>query len=849
MLRAAWKSLLGRKFRLLLSALSIVLGVAFVSGSLMFTNLLGSSFDQILKGALADVNVQATSSGGGPSLDGGSQLVPEQVRQDVAAVDGVAEAAGVITGLTVYPLDADGKVIAFGGAPGIASNWFTTPAAGGTTSVEVGEGRPPEADDEIAADATTLRRVGIEVGDELDVATPRAGVQTYTVVGSAGFGGAGTAGASYLFFTEDEARRVILDGAEGYTSLWVAAAPEVDVEAVTDDVVAVLPEGFEAASGEELAAELEDQLSIGLSLVNTFLLVFAAIALVVAALLILNTFSILVAQRARELALLRALGAKRGQVQRSVLFEALVVAVLGATLGIAAGYGLAWLIAWGLRFAGIDLGDASPTLTWQAITASYAVAIIITLLAATIPARRASRTRPVEAMTAAAINAPAGIDTPVLIGLGILQIGLGAIISAVLFDVPRPLVWLGIGALLVLVGCVLAAAVIGAPLVWLFGRLYRALFGEIGKMAELNARRQPRRTAATAATLMIGLTLVSAVAILAASTADSVRSDVTADLRGDFQISPTNFRPFDADVVDEVTGIDGVDAVHAFQSGGTTIDGESLSVTGTSPEGLAEGTSVDLLAGGLTDATDSAVISYDVHQDLDLQLGERFEAATLDGGSLTLLVTGILDGETGGGMLGDLVVRTETFPQLGDASLVDTIRVSLADGADVEAVRAGLEESVADFPTVVVTDNEEYAETLVAQFSQVFATIYALLALAIVISVLGIVNTLGLSILERTREIGLLRAVGTTRPQLRLMVTLESVVVAVLGSVLGVLLGLGFGVALVWLLRADGLSVLTVPWGQLGIFVAAAAGFGVVAAIGPARRAARMDVLEAIAQE
>ncbi|MGO1488482.1 MAG: ABC transporter permease [Arachnia sp.] len=848
MLHATWKSLMGRKLRLLLSAFSIVLGIAFVSGSLMFTNLLGSSFNEILKSGTADVNV---SSGGGLFSGPGNEMsaaVTPELLDEFAAIDGVAEATGVVMGTNLYPLDKSGKVLAFGGAPGIGSNWFTTAAVDGGEGARVIEGEAPESDDELAIDPATMERAGYNIGDELEVSTPQTGVREYTIVGTATFGSGATAGASYLFFTLDEMRLLVLDSRESFTNAWIATDPEADAQRITRDVEALLPEGLSVISGAEQAEQVEEQLSIGLSFINTFLLVFAAIALVVASLLILNTFSILVVQRSRELALFRALGAKRTQVRNSVLLEAAVIGAVGATIGIAVGFGLTYLISVGLGAVGVDIGTAVPELTWQAVVASYVLALIITMIAAWAPAAKASATKPVEAMTQAAAQTES-MGTGVYIGFALIPLGLAGIVCGLFFNVPEPIAWAGIGCVAVLIGCVLAAAVIGRPIVWLFGRLYRALFGEIGKLAERNASRQPRRTAATASTLMIGLALVTTVTILSDSTTTSVRAGLTDTQRGDFVMSPVNFRPFDRAIADAAAEVDGVEAAWYFTNSASAVGEQSVFLTGATPEAVTDGSAIDIVGGQLNEDGGSALLSTDESSDLGLPLGSTFQLPTPNGGFVDVLVTGLFDGDSDPSQRGGMIVNMETYAQVADADVVSLVKLSLADDAEADVVRSGIEEAAADLPTVVVTDNEEYADSLVSQFAQVFAIINALLALAIVISVLGIVNTLGLSIMERTREIGLLRAVGITRGQLRRMIRLESVVVAVLGSLLGVGLGVAFGAILVELLKDSGITDLAIPWWQLGLYVLVAALFGILAAITPARRASRMNILESIAME
>jgi len=848
MLRTSLKSLWARKVRLLLSTLSIVLGVAFVAGSLLFTALLRNSADELLTGTVGDVNVVAEGSSI-PSGGEQSALIDELTVGDIAHLDGVERATGLVTGYTVYPLDADGNLISFTGAPGIASNWHDTPAAGGQTGPSIVDGRAPESDDEVVLDPSSLERGGYSLGDEVSVATPFDGIRSYTLVGAGTYGDGATAGASYLFFTLAEARAIVLDGQAGYTGVWIETSPDADPTAVAQAIEPLVGAGFEVQTGSQLADETQDQLDVGLGFVNIFLLVFAGISLLVATLLILNTFQILVAQRARELALLRAVGATRRQVRNSVLAEALVVGLAAATLGLAVGYGLAWGILAVMRGLGIDLGPTVPQLTWQSVVASYAVGVAVTVVAALVPAFRASAMRPVEAMAASSQSGPERLGGPQYVGIALIELGAAAIVCATLLPVPQPLVWLGLGVAGLLVGVVMSAAAVGRPVVWLLGGLFRATFGEVGRLAQLNAVRQPRRTAATAATLMIGVALVSAVAILAASTTTSLERRLTEDQRGDFIIAPVAYEPFDARVLDTVKGLDGVEKAYGYRRGAVRVGGDVDQVTlgGASREAIVDGTSLDVVAGSLDDGggVAPALVDSDYATDHGLTIGQVIDLAGAKG-SAQVLITGFHDGGTRPA-LGEIIVAPDTFAALEDDSLVTHIVVFADAGADRSAVEDELQSAVADLPTVAVSDVAEYTQARIDQFAQLFAVVYALLALAVIISVIGIVNTLGLSVMERTRELGLLRAVGLTRRQLRRMVTLESVIVATLGAVLGVVLGLVFGVSLVTLLADRGIDILSIPWLELVVFVVAAALVGVLAALGPARRAARMNVLESIA--
>ncbi|MDO4718748.1 MAG: ABC transporter permease, partial [Propionibacteriaceae bacterium] len=370
---------------------------------------------------------------------------------------------------------------------------------------------------------------------------------------------------------------------------------------------------------------------------------------------------------------------------------------------------------------------------------------------------------------------------------------------------------------------------------------------EVGRMANLNADRQPRRTAATAATLMIGLTLVSTIAILAATATATMRATLAEDQRGDFLMTPVNYQPFSVDV-GRLEQIDGVQAVWTYSQSAIPIgEGDPYGITGTSPAGLTAGSATRILAGELLETPGSVMIDHELSQKLDLPMGKKFTVPGVDGNPVELLVTGIIDGQDAPSGIAELVTNQQTFPRIGDAQSFSVVKVDVAEGTDPGAVKQQLRDATADHPLVSVVDNEEFTKDRLERFNTLLGIIYGLLTLAIVISVLGIVNTLGLSVLERTREIGLLRAVGLTRPQLRLMVRLEAVAVALLGAVLGVILGLGFGTALVRVI--PDLEVLDVPWSELVIYVVVSGFVGVLAAILPARRAARMNVLDSIATE
>lgn len=850
MLHAAWKSLLGRKLRLLLSALAIVLGISFVSGSFIFTNLLGASFSGMINGTVADVNVALKGTYDqslGGLVNDKAEITPEQL-DAIRRVDGVASVTGLVSVFNAYPMGKDNKLISIGGAPGVASNWFTEPAAGGFPGITLKSGHEPRTDDEVVLDPGSLATSGYQVGDEIKISTQTAGTITKTIVGTAEWGNGGTAGAAYTFFTTAETQRLFTEGRDIYLVAWVVAERGTDVGDLAERIGQTLPDTLEAVTGDAAAEQTKSTLEEGLGFINTFLLVFAAIALVVASFIIVNTFNILVAQRSRELALLRALGAKRHQVAGSVLFEALIVGLVGSTLGLLGGWGLAWAIRGVFGQLGIGFGAVAPTLTPAAIISSYGVGIAVTLLAAWLPARKASQVTPVAAMTGDLGGATSTSSVASMVGIGAIELGVAGIICGLWFSVPQPLWWLGVGAFLVVVGVAMSSPVVGRPVIWAVGALSRKLFGETGRLAQLNAIRQPRRTASTASALMIGLTLVTTVAVLGASASATITASVNESLRGDFQVASVNYQPFSTTIGDKIEQTDGVATVHRLRIGAAQIGEEPVRIVGMDGNSFDKVIEQTLVKGTLMTGDGDAILSQNYARDHALVVGDSVDVNTPTA-KRSFRVSGIF--VPGAGMeasAGSVVIDLAALDAL-TRPLDYRLSIDLKPTADSGAVRSEIDRLTADEPTVVVTNSAEWAERQTERVGTLLNVLYALLGLAVIIAILGIVNTLALAVLERTRELGLLRAVGFKRGQIRLMVTLESVIIALLGSFLGVGLGLVFGVALQSALADDGLSHLGVPWGQIVVFLIVSAVVGVLAALWPANRAARLDVLRAISTD
>lgn len=847
MLRAALKSLLGRKVRLVMSTFAIVLGVAFVAGTLVFSDTLNRSFTALFASTVGDVVVQPTSGFGGLD-DFSTRTVPADLATRLEGVDGAARVDGNVNAMGVVVLDTDEKVVGGFGPPSLGSNWTGAPAGHGLEGLVITEGRVPERDGEIALDAGTAEKAGYAVGDTVTLNTAgETAVLEPTLVGVADFRAGGSLnGATLTIFDTTTAQGLFLDGEDAFSDLWVTAEDGVSQEELRDRVEAELPAGFEAVTGDEAADEAASELLEAISFLTTFLLIFAGISLVVGGFLIVNTFSILVAQRSRELALLRALGASKRQVLGSVQLEALVLGLLGATLGL----GLGVLLAVGLRavFArfGLDLSGQALVFEPRTVLAAYAIGVLVTMAAALLPALRTTRIAPVQALRDDVVLPESSIQRRLQAGVALVVAGLVALFAGLgdVVEVPHGGWFIGAGVLAILLGVAAASPVISRPFLSLARLVFARLFGTVGNLAGQNSLRNPRRTTATASALMIGLTLACTMAIVGDSAKASVDKSIEDNFVGDYVVSNVIAGSFSPQIAERMAAVDGVERVVRQRYSRGEVDGSPQGIVGIDAGGAGF---LELVAteGDLGDLRDDTVLLQSSYaEDEGLGVGDTLEVTTVTGDERWQVV----------GVIEDNPVVF--FP------IVTTIDTLLATGAqdkdnaliiDVDPASAGvgerLEETIADLPIVTVKDQAEFAEEQRAPIDQFVLLIFALLALALLIAVLGIVNTLALSVIERTREVGLLRAIGLSRRQLRRMITLESVVISVLGAVLGVVLGVFFGVVLMYALRDEGLEVISVPSGQLAVFLALSVVIGVLAAVLPARRAARLDVLRAISAE
>ena len=853
MLSATIKGLLARKRRLFTTALAVTLGVAFMAGTLVLTDTIGKTFDDLFADVYenTDAVVRAELAFEGPMGTGDQRgRVDASLVDTVAAVDGVADAEGSIFGYArLVGKDGDAIGNPQNGAPTVGVNWSTSPDF---NPFRIQSGNAPEGADEVVIDAKSARDGDLAVGDTTTVLV-LAGPQQVRISGIAKFGTVDSpGGASFTLFKGDVGQRLLAEPGK-FDTINVIGDEGVSQDQLVARLTRALPAGTEAITGAAVTDESQTSIHEAFSFFNTFMLVFAIVALVVGGFMIFNTFSITVAQRTRENGLLRALGASRRQVLASVLLEALVVAVLASLLGMAAGV----LVAGGLKamLAGLGFEIETGGLIFTARTAviSAAAGIAVTLIAATSPARKAAKVPPIAAMHAETIGSTGyGSKQRILVGLFVLGLGVASLLAGLFGSVGgNALGVVGLGVLLTFFGVSILGRTVSLPLSRLLGAPLPRLRGPAGTIARENAMRNPKRTAASASALMIGVGLVSFITILAASTKESINAAIDRAVTGDVVVSSGAgfFGGVDPGLADRLNGLPEVASATGVRTGFAEVDGHAVSVTGLDREGGFSIVDVDPLQGSVSElGADAIAVHQDVADDKNLSIGDSLEVRFKDSGVKELRVA-LVYGENQPPPLQNYMLGMEGY----DANFADhfdtQVLVKAAEGTTVAQAVAAVERATADYPGVEVFDQNDYKEEQAKQIDQILALMYAMLALAIVIALLGIGNTLALAIFERTRELGVLRAVGMTRSQLRSTIRWESVVIALQGTALGLVIGVFFGWALVRALHDEGVEQLAIPVPSLSVVVVLAALAGVGAAIAPSRRAAKLNVLHAIASE
>ena len=838
------KGLLAHKLRLAMTALAVVLGVAFVAGSFVLTDTIERSFSSVFEEIAGGIDLQVRPEGAAgefeasatqerPGLDPG-------VLGEVRDVDGVAAAESVVIG-QAQVIGADGDPVGGMGPPTLA---FNAPRDGGF-GTEVREGRLPEVAGEVAVDAFTARSQGFEVGDTIQF-TAGAAVEEARLVGIVGFGAADNlAGATVVLFDLDSTLQRFSPTGD-IDRVEVLAAEGTDVDELAQRVRDVVDDDVEVLTSEELAEESSEAIAGFLGVFSTALLTFAGVALFVGIFIIVNTFSITVAQRVREFALLRAVGASRRQVLGSVLTEAGILGVLGGLVGVLLGIALAVGLQALLAGFGIELPAEGVVLLPRTVVVGLLVGALVTVGAAVGPALKATRIAPIEALQAAAV--------PPLPRHGWLRPLAGGLLTAagvVLLIVGlfggRDLVAIGAGTLAVFGGIALLSPLLIRPLLTLVGAPIRRFLGVRGELAQQNAMRNPRRTATTSSALMIGVGLVGFVTILGASMSASLSDAVDEVYRMDVDVRSSTFQPISPDIGDDLAELDEVGLALTQRMGQFEHDGQSRFLVGVDMSRLTDIYAIDFLEGSVEDVAAGGIALADSVADSDdVAYGDQYAVSFPATGEATLEVTGVFDGTS---VDVPAMVGLETHRAHFTSDEVFAVGVRLEDGVSLVDGQRVVDEVLEAYPGVVAMDRAAVRENLTDQVGQLVAVVYGLLALAVIIAVVGIVNTLALSVFERVREIGLLRAVGMSRRQVRAMVRWESVLISVLGVVLGLVVGLFFGWLLVESLQDEFPLRLVIPVGQLAVAVLVGALAGVLAGVLPARRAARVDVLRAITTE
>ncbi len=847
MLHITWKGMWSHKRRLLGTTMAVVLGVAFLTASLTIGSTMTAGFDNLFREANAGTDVvvrNATEIGGGDISTRGS--IDASLVDDIASLEGVVAAEAVVEG-SGRIVSATGDPIGGDGPPTTATNWLGDSPVNpwaldeGRAPRDVAAGQPYE----VVIDRASAENGDLHVGDHTLVQMPEP--VDVVVVGLATFGGVDSLGPTTFTAFTDEAVTTLVGRPGEASSIRIAGADGTNQEELRDEVAATLPPGDEAITGAELTDEMmADIEGEFLGMFKAILLAFAVIALVVASFSINNTFSILIAQRSRESALLRALGASRRQVLSSVVVEAIAIGALASAVGLAVGYGLAVGLKALMDSSGLDLGFDGVVVTSSTVMIAIVVGIGSTLLASFLPARRASRVAPLAALRDSAVDT-SGTSKRRLVAGAILSVaGVATVVTATNAD--RALGQAGIGALATLVGAVILGPVVARPAASVLGLGPRLLRGQTGRLARRNAMRDPRRTSASASALMVGTAVVALFTTFGASIKATIEHTVDQDFGGDLIIVTDDFSGagLSPAVAQEVAALPEV-ALSVGMSGAViSADGSTVEPSVAEPAALAQLLDLGVSDGSLDDVTAGQVaVSEHYADDHDLTMGSTVVAGFADGSTQDLAVGAIYTSTIN---VGDMIMTPADWTPHADQVGDFVVLVDLADGVSeadgMAAVTAVTERNSAPVPQT----RSEYIDSMGSEVDQMLFFVYGMLALAVVIALMGIANTLSLSIHERTRELGLLRAVGQTRREVRSTVRWESVIVAIFGTLGGVGLGTFLGWGMMRALAAqEGFGTFAAPIGSLAVVLVLAALAGVVAAWRPSRRAGKLDILTAIA--
>jgi putative ABC transport system permease protein len=843
--RIALKGALARKGRLLLTSLAVIAGCSFLSGVFVFSDTIRGSFDRLFANAYEDTDAFVRSSNviegdfGTESRD----RIRDTLAGEILGMPGVAEAHGDIMGFARLAT-ADGEEIGQSGPPKFGGVWIDSAAS----PWRLAEGAAPSGAGEVVVDRRSAKQGPIALGDTVRI-TGQAGAREFTVTGIATFAGNDTSGgATWALFDLPTAQEFVL-GRPGLVDSIVVVG---DGSLTDEELAASITERYaaddiEALTGAEITEENQSAVEEGLQFFTIFLTIFAGISLFVGSFIIFNVFSISAAQRQRENALLRAIGASRGQVTRVLFVEALVVGALGGLLGFAGGVLLATLIVGALTAAGLGPADSDLLVKPWVLGASLVVGIVVTLVCAVVPAIRSGRVPPLAAMRDVSVDRSALSRSRLITGL-LLVVVAGA---GTALGLGGSALWLAPGIVGLFAALVVLGPLLAAPVSRLVTRPLTALRGVTGEIAGRNAATSPKRTALTAGALAIGLALLIGVSTLGSSVKTSIRESIGEQFTGDFAVSTSDNQGFGglptslADELNELPEVEGavgigVNLIQLVEDGQPA----GKSVLTVDPQRAAQLFDLPFTEGSWADLDDQGILMSVDKADRDgLSVGESVQAVFQDGTTRDLRVAGLFDSED----FGNLIVARSLFAgQTSDLFDVQVL-VQSAPGVSTEEAEAAIRTVTSNYPTSKVQTRDEFIDDQAKQVDGFLNFIYALLGMSVFIAVLGIVITLLLAVYERRRELGLVRAIGMTRPQVRSSIRWEAVITALFGALMGTVLGLTLGWIVVKALEDQGLNSFSVSPTTIVIVVVAAIGVAILAAWFPARRAANADILQAIA--
>lgn len=838
------RGVVAHKWRMLLTVFAVISGVAFVSGSFILTDSLKRSFDSLFSDISAgiDLQVRASLAFGDPGTSE-RDPIPHEIVDDLSSIDGIDKVIGSIQRTTTI-IKPDGKPLQTNG-PSFGVSWSGAEGFGGTTLLA---GDYPSGPDQVAIDKATAERAKFEVGDTVTL-VGISGKRDFTLVGligrgdSDGFGGAAI--SAFDLPTADD----FLGGGGMVDTIDIALVEGADLGDVQAAIEDQLPPNVEVVTGEQVADETAAGINQFISIFGNVLLGFAAVALFVSAFLIFNTFAIIVSQRLRELALMRAVGADAGQVQRMIIGEATVIGVVATVVGLGFGVLVSKAIVALFNAAGAGFPSADTVISVRTIIAAVVVGMGVTLAAAIVPALRASRIPPVAAMRPEIGFTSLQANRRLLTGAAMLTLGLALFLVGIFL---RPggtvgtLLSAGGGAVLLFIGVASLSTLVARRISGLIGKPIARAFGMPGRLAKENAQRSPQRTASTAAALMIGLALVSLVSVVGTSVKATFIKQLDTSITADFFITDSNFSGLPPTFAERLAELDELDGVSAFRAANAQIAGETKQIGAVNPDSFAKLVDIDVIDGALEDlGTGGILLHEDPAADLAVGVGDSIDVTWQNGTEASLEVVGIYADSS---VAGNWLTSTTTLEAASDRPPTDFfIGARIADGVAIQDARDAVDAVAESYPSAKVQDQAEFRQSQEDQLNQILSIIYGLLAFAIFIAVIGIANTMALSVFERTREFGLLRAVGMDRRQLRRSIRWESVIVSVFGAILGIVVGLPLGIGVAWALPDTVVSLISIPWLTIIVILVASVVVGLGAAIFPARRAAKLDILDAIA--